>query len=146
MDPVSLTASIVAFLQLTDQSIKACRNCIDAVENAPKDMQMILGEAISLRAIVESMAAANAENDTTKPFRHLFDNPGPVDACQKGLVALESLLPPHINRAQGSQGQRRKITFAELAWPLKESKARKLLAEITQHKSTMLLAMTGDMM
>ncbi|KAK4207821.1 hypothetical protein QBC37DRAFT_454389, partial [Rhypophila decipiens] len=38
----------------------------------------------------------------------------------------------------------RRISAAQLAWPFKQSRARKLLAELSHHKATLLLAISGD--
>ncbi|OIW32698.1 hypothetical protein CONLIGDRAFT_642393 [Coniochaeta ligniaria NRRL 30616] len=142
-DPVSIAASIVAFVEIADRVIRACKHCIDAVKDAPRDMQIILGEVTSLRAIIDSLSVAELHVNTLKLVPGLLDRTGPVEACHRCLVSLEALLPP--TPSQHSHSGRRRITFAELAWPLKESKARKLLAEISLHKSTLLLAITGDM-
>jgi len=144
MDPLSLGASIVAFVQIADRVIGACKHCIDAIKDAPKDMLMILGEATSLRAIIDSLNVVDLHTNIIELVPGLFESAGPVEACQRCLTSLERLLPAGT---QGPSTQtRRRIAFAELAWPLKESKARKLLAEISHHKATLLLAITGDMM
>ncbi|KAB5515073.1 hypothetical protein GE09DRAFT_1046277 [Coniochaeta sp. 2T2.1] len=81
-------------------------------------------------------------DNTTQLDPRLLDKAGPIEACRRCLVSLEALLPPYPSKS--AQNGRRKITFAELAWPLKESRARKLLVEISLHKLTLLLAITGD--
>lgn len=144
MDPVSISASVIAFIQIADRVIRACKHCIDTIKDAPKDMQMILGEAISLRAIIDSLNPADMHASTAKLVPSLFAQSGPVEGCRRCLSALEGLIPPE--ETQGTLQSKRKITFVELAWPLKESKARRLMAEISQHKATLLLAMTGDIM
>ncbi|KAK0750197.1 hypothetical protein B0T18DRAFT_437483 [Schizothecium vesticola] len=66
-------------------------------------------------------------------------------ACRRCMAELEALLPS-LGALSGptAPGQRRtKITLAELAWPLKQSKARKILAELSQHKATLLLVISG---
>jgi hypothetical protein len=72
---------------------------------------------------------------------------GLIEACRSCLASLEALLPTDFGATDGSTvPRRRRITLTELAWPLKRSKAMKLLAEISQHKSTLLFAMSGDVM
>jgi len=143
MDPLSLGASIIAFVEIAERVIRACEYCIRTVQDAPKDMMMILGETTSLKAIIDSLSAANQPPNISHALPALFRKNGPVEMCRSCLSALENLLP--TEPPSYSAGNRR-ITFAQLAWPLKESKARKLLAEISHHKSTLLLAITGDMM
>ncbi|KAI8629156.1 hypothetical protein F5Y19DRAFT_91780 [Xylariaceae sp. FL1651] len=138
-EPLSLGASIVAFIELAERVIRTCKYCIETIQNAPQDMQMIFGEVTSLRAIFVSLGAANLHPNTVRSIPTLLGTGGPIESCRLCLSALEQLLPTYdLNISKG----RRVLT--ELAWPLKESKARKLLAEISQHKSTLLLAITGD--
>lgn len=134
-DPLSIGASIIAFIEITNRVISTCKYCIETINDAPKDIQMVLGETTSLEAIIETLKASGAEPlalDVT------------LEICRRCLSALEGLLPKS-QKDNASNSKRRKITFAELAWPLKESKARKLLAEVSQHKATLLLAISGDM-
>ncbi|KAH6714963.1 vegetative incompatibility protein het-e-1 [Leptodontidium sp. MPI-SDFR-AT-0119] len=143
-DPLSTGAGVIAFIQLADSVIRACKECIESIKDAPKDMQMILGEVTSLKAIIESFSAADSHANTTRLVPSLFEAGGPVEACQRCLSTLRGLLPPDI--PEPSKGKLRRITVSELAWPFgSQPKARKLLAEISLHKSTLLLAITGDM-
>ncbi|RYP44030.1 hypothetical protein DL768_009461 [Monosporascus sp. mg162] len=141
-DPVSLGASIVTFIEVTDRIIRACRYCVETIKDAPKDMQMIIGEAISLRAILDSLGAADLHPKSMQLLPGLFGKGGPVEAIRNALSELENLLPKEIRGHPTSNSHRMVLT--QLAWPLKESKARKLLAEVSHHKSTLLLATTGD--
>jgi hypothetical protein len=143
-DPLSIGASVVAFIQLADSVIRLCNDYVQAIKDAPKDMQMIIGEVTSLKAILESFRAVDLHVNTVTLIPSLFETMGPVEACRRCLLTLQSLLPRE--NPEDSKGKPRKITLADLAWPLKQSKARKLLAEISGHKSTLLLAITGDMM
>ncbi|KAF5962325.1 hypothetical protein FBULB1_14290 [Fusarium bulbicola] len=100
---------------------------------------MILGKATSLRAIIDGIGASSA----TSLVPNLHEDNGPIESCYSCLASLEALLPSATGQSQ--TGKRRKLTLTDLAWPLKQSKVRKLLAEISHHKATLLLAMSGDM-
>ncbi|KAF4339648.1 ankyrin repeat [Fusarium beomiforme] len=138
-DPLSIGASVLAFIGLADRIIRACKYCIEAVEDAPKDIQMILGEVTSLRAVMDGIGDSSASSLVP----NLYGENGPIRSCKGCLSSLESLLPTNIG--QPTAGKRRKVILVELSWPLKQSKVRKLLAEISHHKATLLLAMSGDM-
>jgi hypothetical protein len=142
-DPLSLGASILTFVELAERLIRTCKYCIETVQNAPQDMQMILGEVTSLRAIFASLGNANLHPNTVRLIPTLLGTGGPIESCRLCLSALEDLLPHAAYDVSTSKSRR---ILIDLAWPLKESKARKLLAEISQHKSTLLLAITGDFM
>jgi hypothetical protein len=132
MDPVSAGASIIAFVQIANTVISACKFCIDTIKDAPKDMHMIFGEVTSLKATMESLDVADMHATATS-----------IEACHRCLSELSGLLPRDYDAS--TKGKNRKITMMELAWPLKQSKARRLLSEISHHKSTLLLAISGDM-
>ncbi|KAK2026090.1 hypothetical protein LX32DRAFT_654970 [Colletotrichum zoysiae] len=72
---------------------------------------------------------------------------GPIKGCEKAITDLLGLLPSEHSqgKAHGKSKRRRiHITLETLAWPLKETKARKLLGEIARHKDTISLALTTD--
>lgn len=73
---------------------------------------------------------------------------GPVEACRQTLTELSQLFPSSdVDGTPKTRSKRRKVnaTLAALAWPLKESKARKLLSELGQHKATISLALTTEL-
>jgi len=138
-DPLSIAASIIGLIGLADKVIRGSQHCIDTVRDAPGDMRIIAGEASSLRAIFESLTDAGYG-----PATKLLEVNGPLEACRRSLAALEALLPSlPSDRRRGGQ---RRLTLADLAWPFKQPRARKILAEISQHKATLLLAISGDML
>jgi hypothetical protein len=132
-EPLSIGASVLAFIGLADRIIRLSKYCIDGLQDAPSEIRMIHGEVSSLRAIVDVLA------DTEAPS--LFDKDGPLESCRRCLSDLERLLPA-VDTSFRRAGRR--LTVAELAWPLKQSKARKLLAELSQHKASLLLMISGD--
>lgn len=130
-------ASVVAFIQLADGVIRICSHIIGAAKDAPRDMVMISGEVTSLRAILSCFTDAQLHPKTEEALPTLFAASGPIQGCYRAIVALDRLLPKN----PADPGAIRK-----LSWALKEGQVRKLLAEISLHKSTLLLALTGDMM
>ncbi|KAM7206371.1 hypothetical protein V8F20_002720 [Naviculisporaceae sp. PSN 640] len=154
-EPLSIGASIVAFIQVAEGVIRASSFCIDAIQDAPTDLQMILCEVTSVKFIVAGFNRPEWHESphSTGFLSKLFARSGPVDACKRCLSALEDLLPSEakqgsspmslIRNGPGGKGHRR-ISLAQLAWPFKQSKARKLLAELSHHKATLLLAISGD--
>ncbi|KAK0669104.1 hypothetical protein QBC41DRAFT_112632 [Cercophora samala] len=133
-DPLSIGASVLAFIGLADRIIRLSKYCIDGLKDAPSDIRMIHGEVSSLRAIIDVLAESEAPS--------LFEKNAALLSCHRCLLDLESLLPTDsvIGHA------RRRITIAELAWPLKQSRARKILVELSQHKATLLLVISGDIL
>jgi hypothetical protein len=156
MDPLSIGASMLAFVGLADRIIRATRFCIDSLQDAPSDIRMIFCEVSSLRTIVDILtgsdqsASSGGELEAIENVGLTFplDWAGPIEGCRRCLASLEALLPSGASALSGSAtaSSRRRMTLAELAWPLKQSKARRMLADLSQHKATLLLAISGDMM
>jgi hypothetical protein len=61
------------------------------------------------------------------------------------VEALELLLPKNaVFLSSGKRPKTYEVTIASLGWAFKESKAKKLLAEISQQKATILLGLSGS--
>ena len=134
-------ASIVAFIQVTDSVIRVCSQIIGSAKDAPRDMVIISGEVTAVRAILTCFAETKLHPKTEEALPTLFAASGPIQACYRSIAALERLLPKLPTERRGTS-----LRMADFGWALKEGQVRKLLAEISLHKSTLLLALTGDMM
>jgi hypothetical protein len=137
-----VAASIVAFIQVTDRVVRICNHFIGAAKDAPRDMVIISGEVTSLRAILSCLGETDLHPMTAEALPTLFASVGPIQACYKSISTLERLLP----KIPIDPKKRVSFCLADLSWALKEAEVRKLLAEISLHKSTLLLALTGDLM
>lgn len=137
------TANIAAFIQVADGIIRVCRHFIHATKDAPRDMVIISGEVTSLRAILLCLGDMHLNPKTASALPSLFAPDGPVSACYKSVSELERLLPRLSSAELAGKGA---FSMKQLSWALKDSQVRKLLADINLHKSTLLLALTGDLM
>ncbi|KAK4214916.1 hypothetical protein QBC37DRAFT_420170 [Rhypophila decipiens] len=137
-----VAASIIAFIQLTDTVIRVCSHFIGNAKDAPRDMVIIASEVTSLRAILSCFHQDELHPRTAEALPTLFAPSGPIQACYKAISALERLLP----KVPDDATRKTSFNLSDLSWALKDSQVRKLLAEITLHKSTLLLALTGDLM
>jgi hypothetical protein len=157
MDPLSVGASVIAFVGLADRVIRTAQFCIDTLRDVPSDIRMVYCEVSSLKTIVDILtgpdqaAPSSDSEETIASIGPSFPRnwASPIEACQRCLTSLEALLPSGIDFSAPdgpTAPGRRRVTLAELAWPLKQSKVRKLLAEISQHKATLLLAISGDVL
>jgi len=147
MDPLSIAASIFAAIQIADRVISLCRFYLELTSDAPSDLRVILIEASALKAILDNIQflASNGHGPVT--LNTLIGKDGPVEGCRKALHQMSGLFPfESAHRVLGTRSKRRKVTATlnTLAWPFKESRARKLLAEVVQHKTTLNLALTAD--
>lgn len=144
-EAVALGASVVAFIQLSDRLIQTAKFYIEAIKDCPADIRAILVEVSSLKAVLQTLdfVLANDIAPGTCLLGQLVGEHGPVEECRKSLSDLERLLPRDFKTASG---KRRKIlnTAEYLAWPLKQTSARKLLDNISRYKATITFALTHD--
>ncbi|KAK3370926.1 hypothetical protein B0T24DRAFT_627387 [Lasiosphaeria ovina] len=147
MDPLSIAASIFAAIQIADRVISLCKFYLELASDAPSDLRVILIEASALKAILDNIQflASNGHGPVT--LNTLIGKEGPVEGCRKALHQMSGLFPSEsAQRTSGTRSKRQKVaaTLHTLAWPFKETRARKLLAEVVQHKTTLNLALTVD--
>jgi hypothetical protein len=142
-EAIALGASIIAIIQISDKFIGLTKHYIEGVQDAPRDLHVIRIETSTLKAVFESLKfvhdSGNAEN-----LQNLARQDGVVAGCRRALSDLEKLISPEVDTTV--QGKRRKIqaTLSSLAWPLKESKARKLVDEMARYKTTITLALSSE--
>ncbi|KAK4446724.1 hypothetical protein QBC34DRAFT_356380, partial [Podospora aff. communis PSN243] len=154
MDPFSTAVAIIAVIQIADRVIELCKFYLEAARDAPSDLRHIFVETAALKAILDSLHflhITSTQELVTHSLVHLYGDDGPVEACRKTLTELCGLFPNDVPGAtaasQASSKAARanlKSIMAALAWPLREGKARKLLSELVQHKTTINLALTVD--
>jgi hypothetical protein len=136
MDPLSLTASIIAVVELANEIAGACMAYIEGVKGYPKDLRLIYSETKSLTGLFESLRFLDEDDaDDAGVIRHIRGRDGPVEGCKAAIQELLKLIPP-------STGSNRPV-LDKLSWPLKAPKAEKILKDLKLHKSTTSMAMEG---
>lgn len=146
MDPLSITASIIAVIQVAGQVAQVCKSYIDNVQDYPKELRIFFIEARSLEAVFEGLQSLKEDDlQDASIIARLQGSDGPVASCRAVVEALSALIPPPTN---GEESRRRRLrgTLEALAWPLKADKARKLLDELMRHKSTISLAIESSLL
>lgn len=147
MDPLSVAASIFAAIQTADRVISLCKFYLELASDAPSDLRVILIEASALKAILDNIQFLASNGHGPATLNTLVGKDGPVEGCRKALHQMSGLFPSEpAHRVSGTRSKRQKVTATlnTLAWPFKETRARKLLAEVVQHKTTLNLALTAD--
>lgn len=146
MDPFSLTAGIIAVVQGTDRIAQLCRYYIGAVDDYPRDLRTILIETATLKALFENLGLLiESDGDSSPMLKSLDGGEGPIAGCQRTISELEFLFPTSsANTTQTTKRKRVKTTLAQLAWPFRQEKARALLGQLVQHKTTITTAISSD--
>ena len=140
MDPLSVTAGIVAVIQLTGAVVSAVYNYRKDVKNAPEDAAKIIQDLIGLSQILERLLQTIEEERSTKVTRltsleGLVKPDGPLETCQKTLERLDAKLQPENGWRAVKQS---------LRWPLNQDYIKKTLDEIATAKATLGLALAVD--
>jgi len=150
MDPLSITSSVIAIIQISTKIVSVCSDYIRDAKDAPSDLQKIMLEVAALKGIFEALSlllpptnntdsVASQQNDNERSYSFLRSS---IDGCVRELTALEALFPKAEDRSY--DGKRRKclLSLSSLAWPLKAHRAKKHLDGILQYKATISLALT----
>lgn len=141
---VAATASVIALMQLTERVVKLAKFYLDALEDCPRDIRIILVEVSTLKALLENVEFLMKQNDSSEALTvQLCGDIGPIAECRRLLIDLERLLPSDAESTTNNKRQKVLGVASRLAWPLKESKARKLLQEIARQKESIALALTS---
>ncbi len=141
MDPVGAAANIIAIINAASRVIRLCQRFLEAVEDAPAELRIILIEVSTLRAVLTQLELLVSCHQGQPALDALALPHGPIEGCRKVLWELENLLPAESVLTAGSK---RKAVLAALAWIPKDRKAKALLEELGEYKGTIALALTTD--
>ena len=137
MDPLSISASIAALIQLTGSVIQY----LSLVKGAAKDRQRLLSELCNVSGmlyILEDQASQAKQGDAWSSTLLSLDGPnGPIQQFKTALERLEEKL----TRVEGL----RKIVKA-VAWPFQKEEITEILNVIERQKTLFNLALQNDHM
>lgn len=143
-EALALGASVIAVVQMAERVAGICKYYIDKVNDYPKDLRFIYVEAGSLRVVFGLTLLDPSEQAA---LATLQGGDGLIQKCKNAIGELEKLFPPAPSRKRRKTQhpqQGFQLTLAALAWPLKASKARRILDEIMQYKSTISIVLQGQ--
>ena len=145
---MEFAASLIAIVGLADNIISRCRRYISGVKDCPTDLRTILVETSSLKSVIENLEflyGNSPDPDLKKFFLALDAENGPVRGCRDCLEKLGALLAEGTVKAEHGTKRRAVLpTMQELAWPFRESKARRLLENLSRFRSAISLALVTD--
>jgi hypothetical protein len=90
MDPLSITASAIAIVQLSGAIINTCYTYRNRLKSASKDAGRIINELNGLRTVIEDLFQLLEDEDETKSTRE--STLSKLSQCIKGLLTLLILL------------------------------------------------------
>lgn len=134
MDPLSITASIIAVLQATKEIISYVKETRDA----PKELTKVYDEAKNLVILLYELKDSLAEQDPHDPWLRVTSGlamrDGPLDQYKKALEVLVSKTTGHGLRKIGQV----------LAWKFIKEEVMSLLLQIERIKSLVQIALEMD--
>jgi hypothetical protein len=127
MDPLSISASIVAVLQLSETVVQYLNN----VKNAHKDRQKILDEVSSAIGILFLLKGHAERANSRYAWSIIMKSPGgPLEQFEMALQRLVSKLAP----------------VGRLFWPFQQGEIKEIVNTIERQKALFNLALQNDHM
>jgi hypothetical protein len=141
-DPLSLTASAIALLQISGAIINALYDYRSRSKNAAKDASRIINELNSLRTGIDAiflLLEAGGEEKTSRgsALGKLAEAGGPLERREVCLNNLAQKLGPKDGW---------KAARVAIFRPLKEQEMIKILQDLNSTKTTTQLALAADQM
>ena len=141
---------MIAIIQIADRIISLCKFYVETARDAPSDLRAILIETSTLKTILENLNFLTAcDGPDSATAKQISGADGPIEGSFRTVTELEKLFPSDSIGTRGRKGSKKRrfnLVLTALAWPLKESKARKLLDEMMRYKATIILALTTNSM
>lgn len=135
MDPLSLTASVIAILQLTGEVIKYLHD----VQDAPKECQQCAIEASNLLSLLTNLRYRLEQATNNDPWytavRALNVENGPLDQYKQALEQLQS-------RVETRDGLRK--IKKRLLWKFSKAELANILARMERLKSLVDISLQMD--
>jgi len=137
-DPLSITASVIAVIQITDRVITLSCNFIGKVRGAEREVNQIITTITGLKGFLEFLDKFVKDDKNAARLPHLqslCDPAGPLDLCTGLLKDLESKMRPK----RDSSG-----ILKAVSWPWKWQHIGEALEVIERQKTLIMLAIQGD--
>ena len=154
MDPLSVTASVIAVITAAQKVISVCCDYRSSVKGSSWEVSRILEDTRSLRDILQTLerlvyeaeTPGSAEQSRLPALRSLCDpDTGILGSCYAELEKLTCILAPP--GWSGPSGSKRRGLVEALSWPLlKKKDTEKVLDSITRYKDTISVAVHADQM
>ena len=140
---LGVAANVIAVVQISEQVISACYQYYRTAKDAKKDILDIINIVGGLKTTLENLCLLLNDHDDQGELPHLKSLNGALDMCKDAIEELASKLGVKIEKDLNTD--QIKVTFKKkLMWPWKEKEVGKILQVIEKHKSTFILAVTGD--
>jgi hypothetical protein len=136
-DPLSISASIIAVIQLSGTVIEY----LNGVKAASEDRQRLLNEVTSISGFLyflkDRAEQSQQGNSWSSTLKSLNGPKGPLEQFKIALERLTSKLAPVVGLRKAGKA---------ITWPFQKEEIKELLATIERQKSLFSLALQNDHM
>lgn len=160
MDPLSVTASIIAIATLAEAVVTRFTRYCKAVQNCEDEVRNLMVEVNVLAGLLERLArmSEECEDDELEDPRAIPEPvviPTYIRACQSTLKEIELVLVKFerkgarvsVDSSTRSSAKRslfHRLQPEDLKWPFSKDKTLELIANLERYKSTCILALSAD--
>ncbi|KAI0126172.1 hypothetical protein BJ170DRAFT_597396 [Xylariales sp. AK1849] len=145
-EAIGLAASIIAVVDLSVKVVGRCKSIIETAKDAPRDLRALLVEVSSLKSALENLDFLS--NINCQFSQTALKQPGleeAVKGCHTTLGDLvEALGSLAIQDSRQTAPRKRQKVKDAISWTWKEDTAKKLLADLLQHKTTITLSLLSQ--
>jgi len=140
MDGLSVAASIIQVIQISEQIVSTCYKYYRTATHAEDDIRSIINNVGGLKITLENLRVLVTANPGLAHFARLD---GPLKSCQTTLEIIAKKLG--ATSTTGSTLTAPKVGLTKkLTWPWKEKELTKMLDVIEKQKTMFILALGGD--
>jgi len=135
-DPLSIAASIIAVIQITDQVLTSCYTYVGRVKTAAADIERAVQETSLLKGLLLNLRQLAEDEPNNPRLGCLIAPSGALSICTDALEEIRAKLEPRSTALTARQ---------RLLWPFESKRLEQILERIQKQKPTLLLAlMTND--
>ncbi|CAH0052216.1 unnamed protein product [Clonostachys solani] len=143
-DPLSMSASIAGIISLGEVVFRNVYKYYRSAAGAKDEIKQIADQVNDLISVMRALEAhtltLESEGQTFNPAlrnHHLH-------RCNDTLRRIEKRIKKPLDQVSNLQSSRLSATLQKLKWPFSASEARELLAELSQQKQNVSLALGAD--
>ncbi|KAI1454805.1 hypothetical protein F4805DRAFT_304403 [Annulohypoxylon moriforme] len=151
MDPLSITASSIALLQVCGSILHICYNTHAILKCKPWCLSRIQDEVRELRGILETIFQMAVDNQDSKEYPDEYgtlkilsqsqQNRGPLVLCLEDLRELENIL---LEKYTGRPKTKIHAVMRAISWDLSEKEIKQIVDRLGRSKATLNLAISSD--
>lgn len=135
MDPLSLTASTIAIIQISSDIVSYVNRATRATKERKRLRDEVQSCEFILQRLSDEVSDAEEGNTWSATIKALKGPDAPLSRLQDALIAVRARLEPKKGL---------KNAFSTLKWPFDEKEIEKTISTIEHEKNLLGLALTND--